>query len=91
MVVLSMLPGGFVQIFDSIKNGYWHARSGEFTHNETMTVLGWLRMIGDMIFIVFGSLPFFVAAVRGWLMGRKSSAVNAAPQHEEIPSAPGEF
>lgn len=72
MVVLSMLPGGFVQIFDSIKNGYWHARSIEFTNNSTMSTLGWLRIIGDVIFIVFGAVPFFVAATKSWLVGRKS-------------------
>lgn len=71
MVVLSMLPGGFVQIFDSISNGYWHARSIEFTSGSTMTTLGWLRIIGDVVFIVFGAFPFFVAACRAWLIGRK--------------------
>ncbi len=73
MVILSMLPGGFVQIFDSIQNGYWHARSIEFTNNHTMSTLGWLRIIGDLIFIVFGAFPFFVVAVRAWLIGRRQS------------------
>ena len=73
MVILSMLPAGFYQMFDSLKNGYWHARSIEFTNNHTMATLGWLRIIGDVIFIVFGAFPFFVAAAKSYLIGRKPS------------------
>lgn len=77
MVVLSMLPGGFVQIFDSVQNGYWHARSIEFANNSTMSTLGWLRIIGDVIFILFGALPFFYVAVRAWLIGRRNRSIAA--------------
>lgn len=71
MVVLSMLPGGFLQIADSFSNGYWHARSVEFTNSSTMDRLEWLRIIGDSIFIVFGAFPFLVAAFKAWLRGSR--------------------
>ncbi|MCM1111419.1 MAG: cbb3-type cytochrome c oxidase subunit I [Clostridium sp.] len=71
MVVLSMLPGGFVQLFDSFQNGYWHARSIEFTNSPLMARLGWLRIIGDLVFILFGAFPFAWAALKAWLAASK--------------------
>ncbi len=64
MIVLSLLPSGIVQMWDSIQNGYWHARSAEFTGDTTMKVLGWLRMPGDLVFIFLGALPFFIASIK---------------------------
>ena len=32
--------------------------------------LEWMRMPGDMVFILFGSVPLFIAAVKGWLLMR---------------------
>ncbi len=64
MIVMSLLPSGFLQIQDSIQNGYWHARSADFTGNKLMTTLGWLRMPGDLVFIIFGAIPFFIASIK---------------------------
>ena len=64
MLVCSLLPGGFAQIWDAINNGYWHARSAEFTRSEMMSLIGWLRMPGDLVFIIFGAIPFLYASVR---------------------------
>ncbi len=66
MVVLSLLPGGFMQVWDAVHNGYWHARSIDFTTSTAMSTVGWMRMPGDVIFILFGALPFFVAACKVW-------------------------
>lgn len=71
MVALSMLPGGLIQLGDSFQNGYWHARSIEFTNSPLMSHLGWLRIIGDMVFIIFGAIPFFWATVKAWLAASK--------------------
>lgn len=64
MIVLSFLPGGFIQIADAIQNGYWHARSIEFTSTPAMTTTGWMRMPGDLVFIILGAIPFFIAAAK---------------------------
>lgn len=64
MIVMSLLPSGLVQIWDSVENGYWHARSLEFTGSPAMRILGWLRMPGDLIFIFLGALPFFIASLK---------------------------
>lgn len=66
MLILSLIPQGFWQLGDVIQNGYWHARSPEFIQSPLMSFLGWLRIIGDMVFILFGAIPFFVAACKTW-------------------------
>jgi nitric oxide reductase subunit B len=50
MVLLSLLPIGFMQTWASVEHGYWYARSAEFLYSPTMTVLKWLRAPGDIIF-----------------------------------------
>lgn len=66
MIAFSLLPSGFIQLSDVIHNGYWHARSVEYVTGQTMSVMGWLRMPGDVIFIIFGAIPFFVAGCKAW-------------------------
>lgn len=66
MLVLSLLPAGFLQMGDVFANGYWHARSAEFTQSPLMSFIGWLRMPADLIFIIFGAIPFFIAACKTW-------------------------
>lgn len=82
MIVFSLLPAGFVQIWDSFSNGYWHARSLEFTGNHTMSVIGWLRMPGDVVFILLGAVPFLVAAAKVWLMKRTDAQKLACRESE---------
>ena len=72
MLVMSLLPGGFYQIWDVVQNGYWHARSVEFTNSEAMAIIGWLRMPADLIFIIFGAIPFCFAAIKIWLTRDKA-------------------
>lgn len=57
-IVLSLLPIGLLQTYQSVSVGYWSARSPEFMQTELMQFLRWMRMIGDTLFgvgaIVFG-------------------------------------
>jgi nitric oxide reductase subunit B len=74
MVVASLFPGGVVQLLDVLQHGYWHARGPEFTQRWYVLGLEWLRMPGDIIFIVLGAFPILAAtglAVRR--MGRSQS------------------
>ncbi|MEW5853184.1 MAG: nitric-oxide reductase large subunit [Myxococcota bacterium] len=50
MVLLSVLPLGFLQTLASVEHGLWYARSPEFMQTGVMDVLRWLRVIGDTIF-----------------------------------------
>ena len=52
------------QLWDSIANGYWHARRLTFLMGGTFHKLEWLRMVGDMVFLLAGALPITLAALR---------------------------
>ncbi|MCD8339597.1 MAG: cbb3-type cytochrome c oxidase subunit I [Burkholderiales bacterium] len=67
MCLMSLIPGGFYQLWDVVQNGYWHGRSIEFTTSTGMSAIGWLRMPADLIFIIFGSIPFFCVSFSIWV------------------------
>lgn len=67
MVFLSLFPGGVMQVLDVIANGYWHARSLEYTATPLARTLEWLRMPGDLVFMFLGALPLAGAVVWGYL------------------------
>jgi len=71
MVVLSLFPSGVLQVWDVIQNGYWHARSLDYTATTTARTLEWMRMPGDLVFIIFGAIPLTMAAFKAWLMVRR--------------------
>lgn len=62
MVVTSLFPGGVLQLFDVLNNGYWHARGHEFLNQGTVHIIEWIRLPGDAIFIGAGVTPLVVAA-----------------------------
>jgi nitric oxide reductase subunit B len=64
MIVLDLFPGGVLQLWDSIANGYWHARRLTFIMGGAYHKLEWLRMVGDMIFLFAGALPITLGALR---------------------------
>jgi nitric oxide reductase subunit B len=71
MVILNLFPGGVLQFWDVLTNGYWHARGPEFLNGTTIKLIEWLRMPADVIFIVFGVIPLVVAVGQTYrLLGR---------------------
>jgi len=72
MVGLSLFPGGALQLWDVLQNGYWHARSLDFIGSERSRLIEWMRMPGDVVFIVFGAVPLVIAAVKAWLGARQA-------------------
>lgn len=52
MVLLSLLPIGFLQTYASVEHGYWYARSSEFLYSPTIEILKWMRAPGDTIFAI---------------------------------------
>jgi len=61
-IVLSLLPVGLMQTYQSVSVGYWSARSSEFMQTDLMQTLRWLRMIGDSIFAL-GAISFVYFAL----------------------------
>jgi nitric oxide reductase subunit B len=64
MILLDLFPGGVLQLWDSIANGYWHARRLTFLTGGLYHKLEWVRMAGDMIFILAGAVPIALGALR---------------------------
>ena len=64
MVLLDLFPGGVLQLWDSLSNGYWHARRLAFLTSGTFHMLEWARIGADMVFLVIGVVPIVVATLR---------------------------
>ncbi|GHG52085.1 nitric oxide reductase [Sinomonas cellulolyticus] len=64
MSFATLVPLGVIQLWYSVSNGYYEARSLDFINQPGNAVLEWLRLPGDLIFIIGGILPFLWTA---WL------------------------
>ena len=73
-ILLSLLPVGLMQTYQSVSVGYWSARSSEFMQSHLMQTLRWLRMIGDTVFAL-GAISFVYFALNlMWQRPDKKSA-----------------
>jgi nitric oxide reductase subunit B len=68
MVALSLLPVGAMQVWESVENGLWSARSAEFLQSPLIERLRWLRIVGDTVFLsgVAALVWFSVGLLTGW-------------------------
>jgi len=64
MVCANLFPIGVMQLHDALVNGYWHARSPAFFARGEVHALEWLRLPGDIVFIVGGIVPLVYLALR---------------------------
>lgn len=69
MSFVSLLPLGILQLYHSVDAGYYDARTLAFLTSDTSRLLEWLRLPGDVLFIVGGVLPLLAMTVRG-VLGR---------------------
>jgi nitric oxide reductase subunit B len=79
-ILLSLLPIGLLQTYQSVNQGYWYARSPEFMQTSLMQTLRWMRLFGDTVFAI-GAIAFVWFAIN--LMIRKSEP---APEVAAEPS-----
>jgi nitric oxide reductase subunit B len=79
-ILLSLLPIGLLQTYQSVNQGYWYARSPEFMQTSLMQTLRWMRLFGDTVFAI-GAIAFVWFAID--LMIRKSEP---APEVAAEPS-----
>jgi nitric oxide reductase subunit B len=57
MSFATLMPLGILQLYRSVDAGYFDARSPEFIGNSTNALFEWLRLPGDVVFMVGGVLP----------------------------------
>jgi len=65
MCFATLFPLGILQLYQSVSVGYYEARALEFLTNETNALLEWIRLPGDVIFIVGGVLPLLYICYLG--------------------------
>ncbi|MGE8634486.1 MAG: nitric-oxide reductase large subunit [Achromobacter piechaudii] len=73
MVTMSLFPSGVLQVWDVVQHGYWHARSLDYIGSERSRLIEWLRLPGDLVFILGGALPLVIASIKGYL-GMRAAA-----------------
>ena len=86
MIVLSLFPGGVLQILDVLQNGYWHARSLEYTGSKLARLSEWMRIWGDVVFILLGVLPIVIGLISSYrgLINRHLIPAELSP-HQKTP------
>lgn len=64
MVILDLFPAGVLQLWDAVQNGYWHARELSYLMSGYFHTLEWVRIFGDLVFIIVGVIPLVFAILR---------------------------
>ena len=93
MVFASLLPLGVLQLYHSVNEGYFEARSLGYITQPGNAVLEWLRLPGDVVFIVGGILPFiWIAwqALRHFTSGQTVDEMPEHPLYTELAATPAE-
>ncbi len=72
MMLIDLFPGGVLQLWDVIQNGYWHARRVEFTMHGPFHTLEWVRVLGDTVFLVVGVIPIVLGTLRATLFAPRA-------------------
>jgi nitric oxide reductase subunit B len=89
MLFVNLVPIGILQLNDSFANGYWHAREPAFFNLPMVRLFEWLRLPGDVIFIVGGILPVVYLAIRMFLARGRYAQLAPGAETEEFTEAYG--
>lgn len=81
MVFAALFPLGILQLYHSVSHGYFDARSLNFLTSRTNTLIEWLRLPGDALFIVGGILPVLYLC---WLGVRHMAPRPGLEEPEEV-------
>ena len=81
MVFATLFPLGVLQLYHSINVSYYDARTLNYISSHINSVLEWLRMPGDVVFIIGGTLPLLYLCFLGIRYMRQGSTLE---EPEEI-------
>ncbi|WP_297698604.1 cbb3-type cytochrome c oxidase subunit I [Mycobacterium sp.] len=82
MVFATLLPLGVLQLYHSVSTGYFEARSLGYITRPGNSLIEWLRLPGDFVFILGGVLPFV------WIAWTAIRNVRHAPVSDELREHP---
>lgn len=76
MVFATLFPIGIMQLYHSINVSYYDARTLNYIGSRAISTLEWLRMPGDVVFILGGALPILYICFQGirYLRGAVAAA-----------------
>lgn len=92
MMFATLLPLGVLQLYHSVNDGYFEARSLGYITQPGNVLLEWMRMPGDILFICGGILPFMWIswlAIKSFWQGRNSDFIEELPEnplYTELPA-----
>ena len=87
MLFVNLVPIGIVQLSDSFRYGYWHAREPAFFQQPLIRLFEWLRLPGDLLFIVGGILPVVYLALRMFQARTRYGALPGGAVADEFTTA----
>jgi nitric oxide reductase subunit B len=67
MVFATLFPLGLIQLYHSVSVSYFDARSLKFISSHSNSVFEWMRLPGDAVFIILGTLPILYLSFVGVL------------------------
>lgn len=73
MVFATLFPLGVLQLYHSVSVSYYDARTLNYIGSRTNAILEWLRMPGDVVFILGGTLPILYLSFLGIRHPKKGS------------------
>ena len=82
MVFATLFPLGVLQLYHSVNDGYFDARSLGYLTEPGNALLEWLRFPGDVIFILGGVVPFI------WIAWQALRHFRSGPTADELPEHP---
>ncbi|WAZ25531.1 cbb3-type cytochrome c oxidase subunit I [Streptomyces cinnabarinus] len=80
MSFATLLPSGALQLYKVVESGYADARSLGYLQGDTNVFLEWLRLPGDVVFLVGGVLPLLWMC---WLGVRHRRGPTRRPEDAE--------
>ena len=90
MMFATLLPLGVLQLWASVNQGYFEARALGYLTQPGNLALEWMRMPGDVLFLIGGILPFVYITWLGVRHGVKATVTRMEPETlfvEEHPEA----
>jgi nitric oxide reductase subunit B len=76
MVFATLFPLGLLQLYHSISVSYYDARTLNYIGSHANSVLEWMRMPGDIVFILGGTLPILYLSLLGIRYMKKGSSTD---------------
>ncbi len=80
MMFATLLPLGTMQLWASVNQGYYEARTLSYLTQPGNLALEWMRMPGDVLFIVGGILPFIWITWLGVRHGVRATVTSMEPE-----------